>query len=249
MNMDLINKVGIITGGASGIGRSITLELAKRGCAVVINYHTSQLQAEALIAEITAFGGKAIAIQADVGQMEDAKRLVQTAIDQFGGLNILVNNAGIVADNLLLRMTEEQFDAVINTNLKGVWNMCKCALKPLLKSDYGRIVNISSVSGVLGNAGQTNYSAAKAGIIGLSKALAREIASRQVTVNVVAPGFIETAMTKTLNEELVSNWKQQIPMKRFGLPEEVAKAIAFLVGPDAGYITGHVLEIDGGIVM
>jgi 3-oxoacyl-[acyl-carrier protein] reductase len=232
-----------------GIGRSIALELAKQGCKIVINYHTSQIHADTLIEEITQFGGIALAVQADVGNIEDAKRLVQITLDTFGGLNILVNNAGIVADNLLLRMTEEQFDKVINTNLKGVWNMCKVALKPILKADYGRIVNISSVAGVLGNAGQTNYSAAKAGVIGLSKALAREVASRGVTVNVIAPGFIETAMTQTLNEELISHWKSSIPMKRFGLPIEVAKAVSFLVSEDAGYITGHVLEIDGGIVM
>jgi len=247
--MDLQNKVAIITGGASGIGRAITLEFARLGCKVVINFHTSEAAAKSLVDEISGFGGSALAVQADVGNFEDAKKLVQAALDTFGGLNILVNNAGIIADNLLLRMTEDQFDSVLQTNLKGVWNMCKSALKPLLKAEYGRIVNVSSVSGVMGNSGQTNYSAAKAGIIGLSKALAREIASRSVTVNVVAPGFIETAMTKTLSEDLVNTWKQTIPMKRFGQPEEVAKAITFLAGPDAGYITGHVLEVDGGIVM
>jgi 3-oxoacyl-[acyl-carrier protein] reductase len=243
--MDLSNKVALITGGAAGIGKAITQELARRGCAVVINYHTSKDAAENLVASIIAQGGKALAVCADVGVLEEAKRLVETAVATFGTLNILVNNAGITSDNLILRMSEEQFDKVIHTNLKGVWNVCKCAIKPLLKSDYGRIINISSVSGVTGNAGQTNYSAAKAGIIGLTKALAREVASRGITVN----GFIETAMTTSLPEELVVTFKQTIPLKRFGLPNEVAGAVAFLAGPDAAYITGHVLEVDGGLVM
>ncbi len=247
--MELTNKVAIVTGGASGIGRSISLELAKAGCAICINYNTSVEASEALVNEIASMGGRAIAVQANVGKLEDAKKLVDATISAFGGLNILVNNAGIVQDNLMLRMTEEQFDHVIETNLKGVWNMSKAALKYLLKSDFGRIINISSVSGVMGNAGQTNYSAAKAGVIGMTKALAREIASRGITVNAIAPGFIETAMTKALPEELVLTWKQSIPMKRFGSPEDVAKAVRFLASSDAGYITGHVLEVDGGIVM
>jgi 3-oxoacyl-[acyl-carrier protein] reductase len=247
--MDLANRIAIVTGGATGIGKAITQALVKQGCHVVINYNTSAAAAEALVAEIIATGGKAIAVQADVSKLEDAKRLVDATLSTFGGLNIVVNNAGIVADNLMLRMSEDQFDKVINTNLKGVWNVCKSALKPLLKSDYARIVNISSVSGVVGNAGQTNYSAAKAGIIGLTKALAREVASRGVTVNAVAPGFIETAMTGALTPEVITYWQQAIPLKRFGKPEDVAQAVVFLVGPNASYITGHVLEVDGGIVM
>jgi 3-oxoacyl-[acyl-carrier protein] reductase len=201
------------------------------------------------VEEIEKYGRHAIAVQADVGNFEDAKRLVQAAIDQFGGINILVNNAGIVADNLMLRMTEEQFDKVINTNLKGVWNMSKHALKYLLKANQGRIINITSVSGIMGNAGQTNYSAAKAGVIGLTKALAREIASRGVTVNAVAPGFIETSMTASLPTETVESWKQDIPLKRFGSVEEIAQSVAFLASEKAAYITGHVLTVDGGIVM
>ncbi|MFH0993400.1 MAG: 3-oxoacyl-[acyl-carrier-protein] reductase [bacterium] len=247
--MDFTNKTAIVTGGATGIGKAIVMELVKGGCQVVINYNHSAAAAESLVAEIAACGGNTVAVQADVSKSEDAKKIVDLAIERFGGLDILVNNAGIVADGLMLRMTEDQFDKVIATDLKGVWNMCRQSLKYLLKSPTGRIVNISSVSGILGNPGQTNYSAAKAGVIGLSKALAREVASRGVTVNVVAPGFIDTAMTGALPPEAVEHWKQNIPLKRLGLPADVAAAVAFLAGPQASYITGHVLEVDGGIVM
>jgi len=247
--MDLSNRVALITGGASGIGRSITLELAKRGASVVLNYNRSAEAAQLLVQEIEAFGGKAFAVQADISQFQDAERLVAETISHFGTINIVVNNAGITDDALILRMNEEQFDRVINTNLKGVWNICKHAAKPLMKSGYGRIINISSVSGVMGNAGQSNYSAAKAGVIGLTKSLAREFASRAVTVNAVAPGFIETEMTKKLSPEIVDQWKAQIPLKRFGDAKEVAYAVAFLASEEASYITGHTLEVDGGIVM
>jgi len=225
------------------------LELVRRGANVVVNYHSSAAAAETLAAEVSALGGKAVVVQADVALHADAKKIVDAAVAAFGGLDILVNNAGVIADNLLLRMTEEQFDKVVGTDLKGVWNLCRHALKPLLKSPCGRIVNISSVSGILGNPGQTNYSAAKAGVIGLSKALAREVAGRGVTVNVVAPGFIDTAMTAAMPPEAIEKWKEQIPLKRIGTPEDVAKAVAFLASPDAAYITGHVLAVDGGIVM
>jgi 3-oxoacyl-[acyl-carrier protein] reductase len=247
--MDLKNKVAIVTGGAVGIGRYITLELAKRGAKVVLNYNKSAEQANQLVEEIKAFNGEALAIQADVSKFEDASRLVTETVNHFGTLNILVNNAGITDDALMLRMTEQQFDRVIATNLKGVWNMCKHSTKVLLKSDFGRIINISSVSGVMGNAGQSNYSASKAGVIGLTKALAREFASRGVTVNAVAPGFIETEMTKKLSEDLQKEWSNQIPLKRFGQSEEVAYAVCFLASEEASYITGHTLEVDGGLVM
>ncbi|MBE0701558.1 MAG: 3-oxoacyl-[acyl-carrier-protein] reductase [Acholeplasmataceae bacterium] len=247
--MDLRNKIALITGGAAGIGRFITLELAKQGATVVINYNNSGDAAIALVKEIEAMGEKAVAIQANISLYQEAERLVNETIAAFGTLNIVVNNAGITDDALILRMQEEQFDRVINTNLKGVWNVCKHAIKPLMKSGYGRIINISSVSGVMGNAGQTNYSAAKAGVIGLTKALAREVASRAVTVNVVAPGFIQTNMTDKLAPEIVEAWKKQIPLKRFGQSEEVAYAVAFLASEQASYITGHTLEVDGGIVM
>ncbi|MFA5005917.1 MAG: 3-oxoacyl-[acyl-carrier-protein] reductase [Candidatus Izemoplasmatales bacterium] len=247
--MDLSNRIAVVTGGAVGIGRAIALELSARGAKVVVNYRSSAAAAEELVAEITASGGIAYAVQADVSVHADAKRIVDFAVEKCGGLDILVNNAGVVADNLLLRMTEEQFDKVVDTDLKGVWNMCRHALKPILRSPAGRIVNVSSVSGILGNPGQTNYSAAKAGVIGLSKALAREVASRGVTVNVVAPGFIDTAMTANMPVEAIEKWKEQIPLRRIGSPEDVAKAVAFLVSADAAYITGHTLAVDGGIVM
>lgn len=247
--MDLANKVALITGGASGIGRSITLELAKRGVKVVLNYNRSIEAAQSLIKEIESFGGSAFAVQADVSNYLDAEKLVLRTIEHFGTINIVVNNAGITDDALLLRMQENQFDRVIDTNLKGVWNVCKHAAKPLMKSGYGRIINISSVSGVMGNAGQSNYSAAKAGVIGLTKSLAREFASRAVTVNAIAPGFIETEMTKKLSDEISEAWKNQIPLKRFGQAKEVAYAVAFLASEEAAYITGHTLEVDGGLVM
>ncbi|MDI6452998.1 3-oxoacyl-[acyl-carrier-protein] reductase [Peloplasma aerotolerans] len=247
--MNLENKVAIVTGGAAGIGRFISLELARRGAKVVLNYNRSEQKANELVEEIKAFGGQAYAVQADISNYEDAERLVKEAISKFGTLNIVINNAGITDDALILRMSEDQFDRVINTNLKGVWNVSKHAAKPLLKSGYGRIINISSVSGVLGNAGQSNYSSAKAGVIGLTKALAREFASRGVTVNAVAPGFIETEMTKKLSQEISDAWSNQIPLKRFGQSEEVAYAVCFLASEEASYITGHTLEVDGGLVM
>ncbi|MBN2864989.1 MAG: 3-oxoacyl-[acyl-carrier-protein] reductase [Thiotrichales bacterium] len=247
--MDLSNKVAIVTGGASGIGRAISLSLAKHGANVVINYNRSADKANALVAEIEAFGGKAVAVQADVSQYQDAEKLMQTALDTFGTLNILVNNAGITDDALILRMSEQQFDNVINTNLKGVWNMTKVAAKTLLKSGYGRVINISSVSGVLGNAGQSNYSAAKAGVIGMTKAVAKEFAARGVTVNAVAPGFIESDMTDKLNDEQKQAWQAMIPLKRFGKKEEIAEVVTFLASDLGAYITGHTLEVDGGLVM
>jgi 3-oxoacyl-[acyl-carrier protein] reductase len=247
--MDLSNKIALVTGGASGIGRTISLELAKKHATVIVNYNRSREAADLLVQEIESMGGVALAVQADVSHYQDAERLIKTIIERFGVLHIVVNNAGITDDGLILRMTEEQFDRVIATNLKGVWNVCKHASKPLLKSGYGRLINISSVSGVLGNAGQSNYSSAKAGVIGLTKALAREFASRNVTVNAIAPGFIETDMTKKLPEDAVKAWAEQIPLKRFGKPEDVAHAVVFLASEEASYITGHTLEVDGGLVM
>lgn len=247
--MDLSNKIALVTGGASGIGRTISLALAKCGATVIVNYNQSKEKAESLIEEINSMGQKAMAYQANIANYEEAKRLIDEIMNQFGQLNIVVNNAGITDDALILRMTEEQFDRVLDINLKGVWNISKHAAKSLLKSGYGRLINISSVSGVLGNAGQSNYSAAKAGIIGMTKALAREFASRNVTVNAVAPGFIETDMTKKLSDDVIKAWADHIPLKRFGQPQDVANAVCFLASEEASYITGHTLEVDGGLVM
>jgi 3-oxoacyl-[acyl-carrier protein] reductase len=247
--MSLSNRIALVTGGASGIGRYISLELAKQGATVIVNYNTSKDKAQTLITEIETLGGKADAFQANVAVFDEAKKLIDNIIERYGKLDIVVNNAGITDDQLILRMREDQFDRVIDTNLKGVWNICKHAAKPLLKSEAGRIINVSSVSGILGNAGQSNYSAAKAGVIGLTKALAREFAARHVTVNAIAPGFIETDMTKKLPEEAVKAWADQIPLKRFGSPSDVAHAVKFLASDEASYITGHTLMVDGGLVM
>lgn len=249
MNMDLKNKVAFVTGGANGIGRSISLSLAKAGCKVVINYHKSEKLALSLLEEIKSFGGEAIIIQGNISSFKESENMITKAVEAYGTINILVNNAGITSDGLILRMNEEQFDQVIQTNLKGVWNMCKHVSKIMLKSGYGRIINISSVSGILGNAGQTNYSAAKAGVIGLTKALAREFASRGVTVNAIAPGFIETDMTDKLPKEAMDYWFNQIPLKRIGKPEEIASAVKFLASEESSYITGHTLTVDGGLAM
>ncbi len=247
--MSIKDKVAIVTGGANGIGKAISLALAKEGAKVVINYNTSDTKARALMKEIHDLGGIASIFQADVSSFEEASKLMAFTIDTYQELNILVNNAGITDDGLILRMQEAQFDRVLSTNLKGVWNMCKHGAKPLLKSGYGRIINISSVSGLMGNAGQSNYSAAKAGVIGLTKALAREFASKGLTVNAIAPGFIVSEMTEKLNAEIKDYWLNQIPLKRFGKPEDVAHAVLFLASPEAGYMTGHTLEVDGGLAI
>jgi len=247
--MDLKNKVAIITGGASGIGRAIAYQLAKQGCDIVINYNRSEEKAKTLIKEIELLGGKAIAVQANVSVLEDAKKIVTETLSYFKKIDIVVNNAGITNDQLLLRMKENQFDEVINVNLKGVWNMCKASARYVLKSEAGRIVNISSVSGLTGNLGQSNYSAAKAGVIGLTKTLAREFASRNVTVNAIAPGFIDTAMTNKLDEETKTYFLDKIALKRFGKVEDIAHAVCYLASSKASYMTGQTLVIDGGMVI
>jgi 3-oxoacyl-[acyl-carrier protein] reductase len=247
--MDLKNRVAIVTGGASGIGRSISLELARQGCHIVVNYNRSVDKATTLIKEIEDLGQKAIAVQANIGDFEESKKLVDAAKEAFGQVDILVNNAGITSDQLLLRMKEDQFDSVINTNLKGVWNMCKHSARLLMKSSYGRIINISSVSGVSGNAGQSNYSASKAGVIGLTKTLAREFATRAITVNAIAPGFIETHMTDKLDDQTKQSILDAITLKRFGKPEDVAYFVSFLASDKAAYMTGQTLIVDGGMVI
>ncbi|MCD4826963.1 MAG: 3-oxoacyl-[acyl-carrier-protein] reductase [Acholeplasmataceae bacterium] len=247
--MDLQNRVAIVTGGASGIGKTISLALAKKGAFVVINYNRSEDKALALVKEIEDLGSKALAVQADISNFDEAKKLVDACIQTFQKLDILVNNAGVTQDKLILRMQEEDYDKVLNTNLKGAWNMSKHASKYLLKSNFGRVINISSVTGLMGNIGQTNYSASKAGLIGLTKSLARELASRSVTVNAICPGFIETDMTASLDQNLIDAYLNTIPLKRLGKPEDIGNMVSFLASDLASYITGQTLVVDGGMVM
>lgn len=242
-------KVAIITGGATGIGLAISQQLAKDGFTIVVNYHASIDAANQLVSEIKAAGGQALAVQANVSKVAEAEALIQTTVNTFGRLDVLVNNAGITDDTLMLRMNEAQFDRVIETNLKGVWAMCKFALKPLMQTGQGRIINIASVAGMMGNVGQANYAAAKAGVIGLTKTLAREMASRSLTVNVVAPGFIETRMTAGLSPQIKEAALNIIPLKRFGQPEDIAHMVSFLASSKAQYITGQTFVVDGGMTM
>jgi 3-oxoacyl-[acyl-carrier protein] reductase len=247
--MSLEGKVAIITGGSRGIGRATALLLAARGAKIVINYNQHAEEADTAVEEIKAKGGTALAIQANISVSAEAQRLIDETVKQLGRLDILVNNAGITRDTLLMRMSETDWDAVIDTSLKGAYLCTKAALRPMLKAKGGRIINISSVSGQAGSGGQANYSAAKAGLIGFTKAIAREVGSRGITVNAVAPGFIETDMTSGLAAEFKQKALAQIPMERYGKPEEVAEAIAFLASDAASYITGQTLAVDGGMVM
>ncbi|MDA3932088.1 MAG: 3-oxoacyl-[acyl-carrier-protein] reductase, partial [Tenericutes bacterium] len=237
------NKTVLITGASRGIGKAIALAFAKVGANVVINYNHSKDKAEALVQEIEGLGAKAFAIQADVSNFEQAKALIESAIDTFGQINVLINNSGITKDNLMLRMKEEDFDQVINVNLKGTWNMCKHITKHFLKNKAGSIINISSVVGLIGNPGQSNYVASKAGIIGLTKSLAKEFGSRNITVNAIAPGFIETEMTEKLSDEIKEYYLKQIPLNRLGQPEDIADLCVFLASDKARYITGQTISV------
>ncbi len=247
--MELRGQVAIITGGARGIGRATTIELANAGARVLINYQRSAGAAEALAAEIVAAGGDAFAYQADVADEQAVIGMVQAVLDRWGKIDILVNNAGITADAPLARLRPEQWQHVIETDLTSVFLCCRAVIPAMQRAGYGRIVSVSSLAALAGNVGQTNYAAAKAGIIGLSRSLAREVARDGITVNVVAPGYIETDMVETVPETLRAWALQAIAIGRFGRPEEVSAAIRFLVSPRASYITGHVLTIDGGWVM
>ncbi|MGN7355964.1 3-oxoacyl-[acyl-carrier-protein] reductase [Paenibacillus sp. SAF-054] len=249
MSKPLQGQAALVTGASRGIGRSIALALAAAGANVAVNYSGSEAAAQSVVDEIKQLGVEAFAIQANVGQADQAEQLIKEVSHVFGRIDILVNNAGITRDNLIMRMKEEEFDQVIETNLKGVFNCLKSVSRPMMKQRYGRIINISSVVGVLGNAGQANYVAAKAGVIGLTKSSARELASRGITVNCVAPGFIDTDMTRELSEELRGKMIQDIPLARLGQPEEIAKVVVFLASEGASYMTGQTLHVDGGMYM
>ena len=245
----LEGKIALVTGASRGIGRQIALTLAAQGAAVIVNYNGSAAKAEEVVEEIEKAGGKAEAIQCNVSDFESCKSMMVDIVSRYGRLDILVNNAGITRDNLIMKMSEEDFDAVIQTNLKGVFNCIKHISRQMIKQKAGRIINISSVSGVLGNAGQANYCAAKAGVIGLTKCMARELASRGITVNAVAPGFIRTDMTDVLKDNVKEAIIATIPMKTFGETEDVANTVAFLASDAARYITGQVISVDGGMAM
>lgn len=245
----LEGKSAIVTGASRGIGRDIALYLAQEGAKVAVNYSGSKDRADAVVEEIKAAGGEAFAIQANVDQAEAVQNLVSATLEQFGSVDILVNNAGITRDNLLMRMKETEWDDVLNTNLKGVFLCTKAVTRQMMKQRAGRIINITSIVGVSGNAGQANYVAAKAGVIGLTKSSAKELASRNITVNSVAPGFITTDMTDALPEDIKSQMLSQIPLAKFGNPEDIAKAVAFLASDDANYITGQTIHVNGGMYM
>jgi len=247
--MQIEGKIAFVTGASRGIGRAIALTLAEAGADVVVNYAGNAAAAEEVAAEIRKMGRRALILQGDVSQTEAAASMLDAVVAEFGRCDILVNNAGITRDGLLMRMKEEDWDAVLDTNLKGVFNCTKAALKYMMKQRSGKIVNIASVVGIMGNAGQANYAAAKAGCIGFTKSAAKEVASRGITVNAVAPGLIATDMTSVLPEKVIEEMASGIPLKRAGQPVDVAKAVLFLVSDDAAYITGQTLNVDGGMVM
>lgn len=247
--MNLSGKIALVTGASRGIGRQTARTLADCGAVVIVNYNGSVQKAEEVVKEIKENGGEAEAVRCDVSQYDKAQELIAGIVKKYGRLDILVNNAGITRDNLIMKMSEEDFDAVLSTNLKGAFNCVKHVSRQMLKQKSGRIINISSVSGVMGNAGQANYCASKAGLIGLTKSVARELGSRGITVNAVAPGFIETEMTEALPDSVKEAMGEQIPLKRFGRTEDVAETVAFLASDKAAYITGQVISVDGGMAM
>jgi len=247
--MQLKDRVAVVTGASRGIGRAIAIELARRGAKVVVNYNASADAAEEVVLAIKDAGSEAIAVKADVSKLDQAKALIKAATDTFGRLDILVNNAGITRDMLLAMMKEEDWDLVLATNLKSAFNCSKAALRAMMRQKYGRIVNITSVAGIAGNPGQTNYAASKAGLIGFTKSLAKEIGPRHITVNAVAPGFVETKLTKDLPADLKEAALKATPLGRWGTAEEVAYAVAFLASDEAAFITGQTLSVDGGLAM
>jgi len=244
----LTEKVALITGASRGIGRAMALKFAQEGANVAFTYLSSVEKGQALEAELQAFGVQAKGYRSDASDYKAAEDLVGQVIADFGKLDILINNAGITKDGLLMRMSEEQWDTVITVNLKSVFNLTKAAIKPMMKARAGSIINLTSVVGIRGNAGQSNYAASKAGIIGFTKSVALELGSRNIRSNAIAPGFIETEMTGEINEKAIEEWKQQIPMKRGGQPDEVADCAVFLASDRSRYITGQVLQVDGGML-
>lgn len=247
--MTLVGKVALVTGGSRGIGRAVALKLAENGADVAINYAGNTAAAEEVKAAIEKLGRKAMLVQGSVADTDGVQAIVNQVVKELGRLDILINNAGITRDGLLMRMKEADWDAVLETNLKGVFNCSKAVMRTMMKQKSGRIVNMASVVGEMGNAGQANYAAAKAGVIGFTKSLAKEVASRGITVNAVAPGFIATDMTKVLTDDQKAEMAKSIPLGRAGQPEDVANAVLFLVSDEAAYITGQVLNVDGGMVM
>ncbi len=247
--MDLLKgKVALITGASRGIGRAMAQKFAQEGAAVAFTYLSSVEKGQALEDELRAFGGQVKGYQSDASNHQAAEELIVQVLADFGKLDVLINNAGITKDGLLMRMSEEQWDTVINVNLKSVFNLTKAAIKTMMKAKSGSIINLTSVVGIRGNAGQSNYAASKAGIIGFTKSVALELGSRNIRSNAIAPGFIETEMTGEINEKALDEWKQQIPMKRGGQPEEVADCAVFLASDLSRYITGQVLQVDGGML-
>lgn len=247
--MDFTDKVAVVTGSSRGIGRAIALRLAQGGAKVVVNYRSNEEAAGEVVAQIEAAGGEAVSVQADVSKVADAQALIDAAKTTFGRIDILVNNAGTTRDTLLLRMSEDDWDVVIDTNLKGTFNCIKAVSRLMMRQRYGRIVNVASVAGISGNAGQANYASAKAGIIGLTKTVAKELGGRQITCNAIAPGLVPTDLTADLPQDMVDQAIERTPLGRTGTADDMAAAVAYLASEEAGFVTGQVLAVDGGLTI